>query len=323
MTRHVLVTGASGRIGSHVVRELLARGCRVRALTSKALDAGHEGPVDWRTHDWAQSIDFAPHVAGCDAVLHLGAEIWDIPRMQRINVEATRALAQAAEEAGVRFFGYTSSIAAYGSAKTAVVTEASPVLTTGRDVRSEYRANPSLRAYGRTKLLGEQAIRAIARDVDYAIFRPTVVIDLPEIAALSQLGGAHKFVVGNRLTQHVYVRDVADAMIWFMERSLLRDGARAGVEVYNLSDDDPDLARFRDVFAFALARTGDPGFRARANAPLFLYDLADMLKARTLSLRRSLGRTFFSPAKLRATGYRFPFGVRKAYELAFPAQSRT
>ena len=194
----VLVTGASGRIGRHLVSELVARRYAVRALTSRLTPPkpADSAGVEWRHHDWQVSLDFEPHLDRCVAVLHLGAEITNIKRMYRSNVEATQALTRAAEKAGINFFCYTSSVAVYGSALTRRVTEDSPVLTENEDVKSEYWAVESLRSYGRTKLLGETKLREEARKGEYIIFRPTVVVDIPDLVALGEISPIKKMLVG-------------------------------------------------------------------------------------------------------------------------------
>ncbi len=94
----VLVTGATGKIGRHVVNELLARGYPVRALTSKRIaKVPASDRLEWCQLDFQESLDFDPLVRGCAAVIHLGAELDVTERMQRSNVEATRALAEASD----------------------------------------------------------------------------------------------------------------------------------------------------------------------------------------------------------------------------------
>jgi nucleoside-diphosphate-sugar epimerase len=102
----VLVTGASGKIGKHVVREAIRQGFKVRALTSRPRVGGDvlEGLVEWRVKDFTRSIDFDEDVEGRDAIIHLAAEIADKARMQRVNVETTSVLARASERAGVAVF---------------------------------------------------------------------------------------------------------------------------------------------------------------------------------------------------------------------------
>jgi nucleoside-diphosphate-sugar epimerase len=157
-------------------------------------------------HDFMQSLDADALVAGCAAVLHLAGEVWNIPRMQRVNVEATRGLTQAADRAGVKFFGFTSSIAVYGRSRNVVVTEESPVLMPDRDVKSEYRGNRSLRCYGRTKVQAERAIAEHGSRMECLIFRPSVVTGLPGLVALAQRSAFMHFVLGRRHEHLIYSR---------------------------------------------------------------------------------------------------------------------
>jgi NADH dehydrogenase len=109
----ILVTGASGFVGSHTVPALVAAGHRVVALvrTAEAGDAflEHLGPVtrasvDVRTGDVTAPATLQPAMAGVDAVVHLAA----IPRdrnggadLRRVNTEGTRAVLAAMAQAGV------------------------------------------------------------------------------------------------------------------------------------------------------------------------------------------------------------------------------
>src|SRR5262245_60959021 len=150
--KRVLVTGATGRIGRVVVTDLLDRGYLVRATTSGKSPDSCIPSVEWRTVDFLEQVDFEPVVEGCDGILHLAAELGRMDGMIRVNVEATRALAQAAERAEIPVFCYTSSVSVYGSGLSRTITEDSQVLTHDRDVRSEYWALDHVREYGRTKL---------------------------------------------------------------------------------------------------------------------------------------------------------------------------
>jgi choline dehydrogenase-like flavoprotein/nucleoside-diphosphate-sugar epimerase len=316
----VLVTGASGRIGRHVVAELVRRGYQVRALTSKAtndipakLDA-----VEWRQLDFQRSLDFDAAVCGCAAVIHLAAEIYAVDRMLRVNVEATQALAQASERAGVKLFCYTSSIAVYGSGLRRLITENSPVLTQGTDVKSEYWADDWLRSYGRTKLQGENVIAREAQTVEYVILRPTRVVDIEDLIMLDNWGWLKKSVVSHRYTNHIYVRDVADAIIWFIDRSIGRDQLAPGVSVYNLSEDEFAENTYAHFFKKASAISGKRQYRA-ITVPWPVDWLSSFLKFRTFPLRHPLGRMIFSSSKLREVGYTVRFGMAYAHRLAFNA----
>ena len=308
----VLVTGGTGKIGRHVVNELLTRGYQVRALTSKPVAAGtaRDG-LEWRRLDFQESLDFDSLVRECAAVIHLAAEMNVKERMQRSNVAATRALAEASERAGVKVFCYTSSISVYGSSRRRRVLEDSPVLTTDRDVRSEYWAGEGMRCYGRTKLQGEFAISAAAQNVEYIILRPTVVIDIQDLMKLRDWSKAKKHLSGSSRAHHVYVSDVADAILWFMERGLRRDNPLAGVSTFNLSEDDNPIHTFGQIFRVAYKASNDREWRAAA-MPWPTQWLLMMAKYRILLLRQPLGRMLFSEDKLREAGYTMPFGISHA-----------
>jgi nucleoside-diphosphate-sugar epimerase len=305
----VLVTGGTGKIGRHVVNELLVRGYQVRVLTSKPVAAATaRDRLEWCRLDFQESLDFDSLVRECAAVIHLAAESSVKERMQRSNVAATRALAEASERAGVKVFCYTSSITVYGSSRRRRVPEDSPVLTTDRDVRSEYWAREAMRCYGRTKLQGEFAISAVAQNVEYIVLRPAVVIDIQDLMKLRDWSKARKHLSGSSHAHHIYAYDVVDAILWFMERGLRRDNPVAGVSTFNLSEDDTPIRTFGQIFKAAYKASNDRRWRA-APMPWPIQWLLMMAKYRILLLRQPLGRMLFSGDKLREAGYNIPFGM--------------
>lgn len=115
----VLVTGATGFLGQHLLRELLAAGADVRGLSrSQAGDAAvaAAGAVPVRGHlGDAASLEAA--VQGVEAVFHTASDTnnWGPgdAAQTATNVDGTRRLLDAARAAGVRCFIYTSSVSAY------------------------------------------------------------------------------------------------------------------------------------------------------------------------------------------------------------------
>jgi dihydroflavonol-4-reductase len=112
-----LVTGATGFLGSHVARQLLARGERVRVLARpqndrRALEGSGAEIVEGDLRD-AASLDRA--VAGTSRVFHVAADyrLWapDPREIYESNVTGTRNLLEAARRAGVERFIYTSTVA--------------------------------------------------------------------------------------------------------------------------------------------------------------------------------------------------------------------
>jgi dihydroflavonol-4-reductase len=117
----VLLTGATGFVGSHVARALVAGGHRVRALvrsgSSRAI-LSDVPEVEWLEGDVADAGSLRAAVRGCEAVVHAAAVVEYAPKFaakqREVNVEGTRHVVEAARAGGVRRLVHTSSIAAVG-----------------------------------------------------------------------------------------------------------------------------------------------------------------------------------------------------------------
>jgi dihydroflavonol-4-reductase len=152
-----LVTGATGFVGSAVLRALLKRGEPVRALVrpSSSLRLLEGLPVDIVRGDLADPAGFRGALTGCDALFHVAADyrLW-VPRpaaMYRTNVVGTRDLLLAAAEAGVRRIVYTSSVATLGLRADRLPSDEATPATLG-DMIGHYK---------RSKFLAEQAVREL------------------------------------------------------------------------------------------------------------------------------------------------------------------
>ena len=158
----VLVTGASGFYGRHLVPFLQATGYEPVAMMRRDLSFG--GPVRViKITDIKTEIDWERHLDGIGAVVHLAglAHVTSVipePDYDRLNPVVTKRLARAAQSAGAKLI-YISSIAAQsGSGADHVLVEGDP-------------AGPTT-AYGRSKLRAEQEVAAAGDR--YVIFRPTL-----------------------------------------------------------------------------------------------------------------------------------------------------
>jgi dihydroflavonol-4-reductase len=115
-----LVTGGTGFIGSHVVRKLLAQKISVRCLIrASSKRANLDGlTVEYSVGDLQDAASLKHALQDCDTLFHLAADyrLWALhpEEMDRINVEGTRQLFQAAADAKLKKIVYTSSVAAVG-----------------------------------------------------------------------------------------------------------------------------------------------------------------------------------------------------------------
>jgi dihydroflavonol-4-reductase len=116
-----LVTGASGFVGSAVLRHLVAAGHEVRVLMRPTSDRRNIEGVSCEPviGDLTDRASLRAAVSGCEAVFNVAADyrLWvrDAGEMYRANVDGTRNVLLAAAEAGARRIVHTSSVAAVGN----------------------------------------------------------------------------------------------------------------------------------------------------------------------------------------------------------------
>lgn len=116
----ILVTGATGFLGSHVVRAALRRGFKVRGLIRKPSSLRNlKGlPVELWRGDIRSKESIREALKGCQWLFHMAAEYrftsLEGKKILQTNIEGTKTVLQAAKEAGVERIVYTSSTATIG-----------------------------------------------------------------------------------------------------------------------------------------------------------------------------------------------------------------
>jgi dihydroflavonol-4-reductase len=170
----MLVTGATGFVGSAVVRTLLDAGQRVRALVRRTsrLDNLRGLEVETVVGDLCAPETLAAAVHGCRGVFHVAADyrMW-VPHPSEIfatNVRGSRNLLLAAARAGVQRIVYTSSVATLGTNK-----DGSPA-----DEETPVAYKDMIGDYKRSKFLAERKVRALAktRNLDVVIVNPAAPV---------------------------------------------------------------------------------------------------------------------------------------------------
>lgn len=112
----VLVTGATGFTGSHLVRSLVEAGHRVRIITRAAVKAQERLPsgIEILEGDVSDADIARPAVKGCSVIYHLAAAFREagLPdeRYHRVHVDGTRHLLEAARDEKIRRFVHCSTI---------------------------------------------------------------------------------------------------------------------------------------------------------------------------------------------------------------------
>ncbi len=177
----VLVTGATGFIGSSLCRGLAEAGYRVRALHRRTSDltALRGQPVETVVGDILDPASLRPAVAGADLVFHAAArsDYWKDPRgVVEAAVTGTANVVEAARAAGVRRLVLTSSVAALG------IPRASQPLTE----TDTFDLRPEEFPYGYGKFAAEgEALRGAGDSLEVVIVNPSVVLGPGDLHQIS------------------------------------------------------------------------------------------------------------------------------------------
>ena len=236
--RVVLVTGGAGYVGSHVVRKLLERDRRVRVLDSYLY--GSQGLRDVVGHPRLELIEgdirhlrtVAQATRGADAVIALAAVVGDaacdldVDETVSINLEATRLLAEACQNAGVGRLVFASSCSVYGANSELILNEGSWL-------------NP-VSLYAQTRIQSEQILLRRTDRLSSVILRlstvfgwsPRMRLDLVvnTFAAHAFFQGKLRLFGGDQWRPNVHVQDAAEAFIMAAEA----DDARVRGEIFNV-----------------------------------------------------------------------------------------
>jgi dihydroflavonol-4-reductase len=167
----VVVTGASGHIGANLVRQLLARGDRVRALVHRNTRALEGLDVETVRGDVLDAESLRAAFTGAEVLYHLAAVISIVGdahgKVRAVNVVGAENVARAALECGVGRMVHCSSVHAFDMTRRGSIDETGPRVPD----------DAAYAAYDRSKAEGERRVRAVIADgLDAVILHPTGVI---------------------------------------------------------------------------------------------------------------------------------------------------
>ncbi len=235
-----LVTGATGFIGSAVLRKLLEAGATVRALVRPESDRRNiEGlPVETVEGDLGDRASLERAVKGCAALYHAAADyrLWvrKPDELYKTNVEGTRNMMSAAGEAGVKRVVYTSSVAVLG-----LNADGSPA-----DEDTPATVDDMIGHYKRSKFLAEKEVRRmVAEDgLSAVIVNPSSPVGPRDIKptptgrmVVEAAAGRMPAYVDTGLNL-VHVDDVAEGHLLAFERGRVGERYILGAENLALRD---------------------------------------------------------------------------------------
>ncbi len=261
----ILITGATGKVGSRLSKHLAQRGDRVRALVRDPARAGDltQAGVELTQGDLLDAASLAAAVRGVDAVVHCAAFFRGASAEQAhaVNDLGTQQLARAALAASVKRFVFTSTGLVYGPKG-------------GRMVNEDEPCAPTL-PYPQSKLAAEHFLLALA-GLDVRVLRLPFVYGDGDPHVKEVVEHMRGFSPTHRMSV-AHHADVAQAV------ARLLDAASPAHRLYNVVDDEavdlatmfasvgappPDGSKADGAQAFATLLDGrrireDLGFQAR------------------------------------------------------------
>ena len=241
----VMVTGGSGFVGCNLVAELLARGASVRSFDRVPSPLGQHPRLEVLQGDITDTESVARAVDGIDTVFHTAALIELMGgrsvteeyrrRSWAVNVDGTRNLVHAAQQAGVKRFVYTSSNSVVlGGTRISGGDETLPYTTRFADLYTE------------TKVAAEKFVlsqNGVGGLLTCAI-RPSGIWGCGDQTMFRKIfervhAGEVKALIGSRHAKldNSYIDNLVHGFILAAEH-LVPDGTAPG-QAYFINDDDP------------------------------------------------------------------------------------
>ncbi|MBD2463287.1 NAD-dependent epimerase/dehydratase family protein [Oscillatoria sp. FACHB-1407] len=214
-----LVTGANGFTGSHLVKTLLNRGDQVVGLVRRSSDLSRlkDCDIELVYGDIGDRSTLATAMTRVDTVFHIAAYVElglvDAAKMERINVDGTRAVLEAARAAHISKMVYCSTIGIFGDTQGKVIDET--FQRTQKDFSSAYDSTK----YHAQKLVDQYAAEGfpVVSVMPSGIFGADDPHFGPAIKTFLK-GWLKLWLAGDRVTGIVHVDDLVEGMILAAEK---------------------------------------------------------------------------------------------------------
>jgi len=235
----ILVTGATGFVGSAIVRRLLDNGETVRVLARPGSDRRNlDGlSVDVTEGDLLKPDTLVDVVAGCEGLFHVAADyrLWtrDPEAMFRANVEGTRQILLAAGRAGIKRMVYTSSVATLGIVPGGVADEDTPV--SYEDMIGVYKQSKFRAEEAAKQVIAEMSLPAVIVNPSTPI-GPRDIKPTPTGRMVVEAAAGRMPAYVDTGLNIVHVDDVADGHLLAYEKGRIGERYVLGGENLELGD---------------------------------------------------------------------------------------
>lgn len=240
--KRILITGAGGFLGGHLLNALDDKDVKITALDiakpNLQLSTLHNKEAKWVQANVATD-DLSEHFSGVDVVYHLAGRYLPgntddvLKELCHLNVEGTKNVLKASRNAGAKRFIHISSAAVCGREDGGLISE------------NDVHPNES---YGVSKLKSEEVVKEICGDkIDCVILRPTAFFGENHLGSLYEMAKViqkRRFVLignGQNRMNFLYVKDLVDVLIRAAQE------AKMSGKTYIVADEPVRLKDFIDL----------------------------------------------------------------------------
>ncbi|HEY2727007.1 MAG TPA: NAD-dependent epimerase/dehydratase family protein, partial [Parafilimonas sp.] len=219
--KNIFITGATGLLGSHLIKELVNSNANIKALYRHEIPFTHN-KIEWLQGDILDTILLGEILEDVDEVYHCAAKVSFNPKNKKelfkTNIEGTANIVNACLNTNVKKLLHVSSVSALGRIREDVII----------DETMQWSEDANNSVYGESKYLGEMEVwRGIAEGLNAVIINPTIILG----AGDWNNGSSEIFKTAYKefpyytegVTGFVDVKDVVKAMITLMNSDIFSE----------------------------------------------------------------------------------------------------
>ncbi len=303
MPHTILITGATGFVGSHAAEALAKTDATLRAIARDSADTSHLEALGVQVirGDLTDPAALARAVDGVDVVVHCGAKVGDwghVDEYRKVNVEGLRSLLEAVKGKPLHRFVHISSLGVYAARHHHGTDETEPL------------PDDHIDGYTQSKVEAEKLALEYHRKhgVPITVLRPGFVYGprdraiLPRLVARLNEGSVIYIARGKYALNTTYVGNIADAIM------LAIDHPAAAGEVFNITDGEfVSKRRFFETVADGIGTK-----RPKMSVPIWLARFMANWRESVFRRKNKPNPPRITQAQLKFAGLNLDFSIAKA-----------